>query len=118
MSSPGPAIPTTSVPQLSGTMIDLIMRRNTVETGRIETAKAGNRIPSATPTTMATTIHCVRVRRRRKLHMGGVKDNRPKTGTASGGAAASAPTSALDERAAPQLVVGALQLFLRIHDDR
>src|SRR5215510_16240579 len=113
MSSPCPAMPTTSVPKMSGTMIDLIMRRNTVEIGRIDTAKPGARIPSATPVTMATTIHCVSVRRRRKVHMGGVNDNRPKTEPASGGGA-----SPLDERAAPQLVVGALQLLLRVHHDR
>ena len=69
MSSPCPAMPTTSVPKMSGTMIDLIIRRNTVEIGLRETANLGKKIPTTTPTTMAAMIHCVRVRRRRKVHM-------------------------------------------------
>ena len=70
MSSPCPAIPTTSVPKINGTMIDLMIRMNAVEIGSSETANAGTMAPIATPANMAATIHCVRVRRRRKVHIG------------------------------------------------
>src|SRR6267143_669245 len=107
MSSPCPAMPTTRVPKINGTMIDLMTRMNAVEIGSSETANAGNITPIATPANMATTIHCVRVRRRRKFHIGASTITAPERNWL-----------ALDERPVPQLVVGALQLFLRIHHDR
>ena len=57
MSSPCPAIPTTSVPKMRGTMIDLIIRRNTVDSGLRLTANDGNAQPTITPTTIAIIIH-------------------------------------------------------------
>ncbi len=67
MSSPCPAIPTTSVPKMSGTMIDLIIRRNTVDTGFSVMAKAGANVPMSTPTTIEIRIHDVSGIRRRFL---------------------------------------------------
>ena len=63
-------MPTTRVPKINGTMIALMIRMNAVEIGSSATANAGTQTPSATPANMATTIHCVSVRRRRKLHIG------------------------------------------------
>src|SRR6266704_121022 len=107
MSSPCPAIPTTSVPKINGTMIDLMMRMNALEIGSSDRANAGKNTPSATPTNMATTIHCVRLRRRRKVHIGGLTITARKRNSL-----------ALDERPAPELVVGVRQLFLGVHHDR
>src|SRR6266540_2863339 len=65
MSSPWPAMPTTSVPKMIGTMIDLIIRRKTVDSGFSVTAKSGNAQPTSTPIAIAIRIHCVREKRRR-----------------------------------------------------
>src|SRR5260370_15076416 len=69
-SPPWPAIPTTSDPKTSGTMIDLIIRKNTVESGRRVVASAGAAQPTRVPTTKATRIHWVSVVRRSRLHIG------------------------------------------------
>src|SRR6266516_501027 len=63
MSSPCPAIPTTSVPNMIGTMIDLINLRKTVESGLRLSANAGNIQPIITPITIAIIIHDVSVTR-------------------------------------------------------
>src|SRR6202008_1061081 len=64
MSSPCPAIPTTSVPKMSGAMIDLIIRRNTVDSGFSFTARSGANTPIRTPTIIEIRIHDVREMRR------------------------------------------------------
>ena len=58
MSSPCPAIPTISVENSSGTMIDLIIDRKMSENGLSAFANSGACQPSRIPTTMAITIHC------------------------------------------------------------
>src|SRR6185437_12312224 len=65
MSSPCPAIPTTSVAKINGTISDLIMRRNICDNGSSLTAKVGNTIPMMIPSIAAITIHCVSEIRRR-----------------------------------------------------
>jgi hypothetical protein len=50
---------------MSGTMIDLIIRRNTVETGLSVIANSGANTPMSTPTTIEIMIHDVSVMRRR-----------------------------------------------------
>src|SRR6266480_4796274 len=59
MSSPCPAIPTTSVPNMIGTMIDLIILRKTVDSGLRLSANVGNTQPMITPITIAIIIHDV-----------------------------------------------------------
>src|SRR5262245_8342955 len=59
MSSPCPAIPMTRVEKMMGTMMDLIMRRKVVESGRSSCATSGNRQPISTPTAMPIRIHLV-----------------------------------------------------------
>src|SRR6266513_1836173 len=68
MSSPWPAMPTTSVPNNSGTISDLIIRRKTFDkTLRSVAAQSwcaaralsGKSQPSRMPTTIETRIHCV-----------------------------------------------------------
>ena len=82
MSSPCPAMPTTSVANSSGTISDLIIRRKivdrTLQVGRLESLtgrRAGRETGSRAgcPTTIEITIHCVmrdrdgvRARRRRR----------------------------------------------------
>src|SRR6266566_1517393 len=63
MSSPCPAIPTTRVPKISGTMMDLIIRRKTVDTGLSVVANSGAYTPISTPTTIEIMIHDVSVMR-------------------------------------------------------
>src|SRR3954471_13036008 len=65
MSSPCPAMPTTSVAKISGAMIDLIIRRNTLEIGLSVTANSGAHVPISTPTTIEIIIHDVSEMRRR-----------------------------------------------------
>jgi hypothetical protein len=48
-------------------MIDLIIRRNTVEMGLSFTANAGANVPMSTPTTIEIRIHVVSGMRRRFL---------------------------------------------------
>jgi hypothetical protein len=48
-------------------MIDLIIRRNTLESGFNDTAKSGANVPIRTPTTIEIRIHDVRGIRRRVL---------------------------------------------------
>ncbi len=78
MSSPCPAMPTTSVENSSGTINDLIMRRNTVDRSWRSVASnplcaglSGKKCPASTPRIMEITIHCVCVMRRRPV-FGGV----------------------------------------------
>ena len=52
-------MPTTNVPKMIGTMIDLIILRKIVESGLSATAKAGNAHPMTTPITIAIIIHDV-----------------------------------------------------------
>src|SRR4051812_1548475 len=70
-------MPTTSVPNNSGTIKDLIMRRKTVD--RICRSVASNPLcaglsgkshPTSTPTIIEITIHCVCVIRRRPVRGG------------------------------------------------
>ena len=68
MSSPCPAIPTTSVLNSSGTISDLIMRRKIDDAAFSATARfgyvaAGKKNPSATPITSAIMIHWVELMR-------------------------------------------------------
>src|SRR4051812_31396701 len=76
MSSPCPAIPTTSVENSSGAIIDLIIRRNTFDSTLRSVAAqprwsaraaSGYMPPTMMPITIATMIHCEREIRRRKL---------------------------------------------------
>src|SRR5438270_462967 len=79
MSSPCPALPTTSVANSSGTINDLIIRRKIDDnTCRSVAAKpltpagfCGNKYPTSTPTTIETTIHCVSEMRRNPRLGGG-----------------------------------------------
>jgi hypothetical protein len=48
-------------------MIDLIIRRNTVDTGFSVIANAGANVPMSTPVTIAIRIHDVKGIRRRLL---------------------------------------------------
>src|SRR3954468_17812580 len=70
MSSPCPAMPTTSVAKMSGAMIDLIIRRNTAERGLIAVANWGAYTPMSTPTTIEIIIHDVSEMRRRPRLIG------------------------------------------------
>src|SRR3954463_2807757 len=70
MSSPWPAMPMTSVEKMRGAMSDLIIRRKMVERGLSSRAAAGNRAPTTVPSTMATRIHWVSERLRRKASIG------------------------------------------------
>src|SRR5258705_3867187 len=78
MSSPWPAMPTTSVANRSGTISDLIMRRKTVDriwrsdawNPVVPSGRSGNRYPTRTPTTIEMTIHCVCVIRRKPERAG------------------------------------------------
>src|SRR5581483_6887509 len=74
MSSPWPAIPTTSVANSSGTINDLIIRKNTddrtfksvaAQPPCASRADSGNAHPRAIPTTIEMMIHCESVMRRR-----------------------------------------------------
>ncbi len=56
---PVPAIPTTSVPNKSGAMMDLIMRRKIVPSSAIFCAGSGKNAPKATPATSAIRIQAV-----------------------------------------------------------
>src|SRR6185437_8488904 len=58
-------MPTTSVAKISGTISDLIMRREICDNGSSLTANAGKAIPMMIPTIAAMTIHCVSETRRR-----------------------------------------------------
>src|SRR6478609_1880321 len=70
-SSPCPAIPTTRLPNTSGTTIDLIIRRNIVASGwaigvmRVSCQKSWSSHPRVTPTIIAMMIQPVRPIRRR-----------------------------------------------------
>src|SRR5262245_3641865 len=70
MSSPWPAMPSTRVPNRIGTMIDLIIRRKVVDSGRSDWAKSGKAQPTMVPSTMENKIHWVSERCLRKVHMG------------------------------------------------
>ena len=76
MSSPWPAMPTTSDPKISGTTIDLIIRRKIVASGLTASATLTlvqtvlSRYPIRTPTTIEITIHQVSEMERRKRHIG------------------------------------------------
>src|SRR5688572_24470555 len=59
MSSPCPAMPMTSVPKISGAMMDLIMRRKICESGRKDCAASGNIQPINVPIAMDIRIHLV-----------------------------------------------------------
>ena len=59
MSSPCPAMPTTSVENSSGTINDLIMRRKMFANGLRCGAKSGASHPIRMPITIAIRIHCV-----------------------------------------------------------
>src|SRR5665213_1010913 len=73
MSSPCPAMPTTSVEKISGTMSSLIIRRKIVDRILSDAASKiglgapgtafGNAIPTSTPTTIEMKIQCVSVSR-------------------------------------------------------
>src|SRR5262245_15797321 len=67
MSSPWPAIPTTSVAKMSGAISDLIIRRKMVERGLSCCDASGNAHPTSVPTTIANRIHWVSERVRRKV---------------------------------------------------
>ena len=69
MSSPCPAIPTTSVANSSGAINDLIMLRKIVDSGLSATARPGASHPSSTPTIIEMMIHCVSEIRRIELAM-------------------------------------------------
>src|SRR5690349_3926838 len=69
MSSPCPAIPTTSVENSSGAINDLIMLRKIVESGLRVTAMLGASQPSSTPRIIERMIHCVSEIRRTELAM-------------------------------------------------
>src|SRR5947209_9404179 len=75
MSSPCPAIPTTSVEKISGTINSLIMRRKIVDSTLSDAASNagagcpgtafGNATPMITPTTIEMKIQCVSESRRK-----------------------------------------------------
>src|SRR5665647_3211917 len=75
MSSPCPAMPTTSVEKISGTISSLIIRRKIVDSTLSDAAwntgvgcpgtASGNATPTMTPTTIEMKIQCVSVRRRK-----------------------------------------------------
>src|SRR5215218_2768915 len=78
MSSPCPAIPTTRVLKISGTISDLIIRRNTFDStlrsvpakcqpGPVPLALSGKAQPISRPTTIEIRIHCVSEMRRTVL---------------------------------------------------
>src|SRR3954466_7089968 len=67
MSSPCPAIPTTSVAKSNGAINDLIMFRKIVAIGLRLTAKPGASHPSSTPTTIEMMIQWVSETRRKEL---------------------------------------------------
>ena len=69
MSSPWPAMPTTSVAKMSGAISDLIIRRKMVESGLSCWDASGNAQPTSMPTTIEIRIHCVSDRLRRKVSM-------------------------------------------------
>src|SRR5678815_1908521 len=69
MSSPCPAIPTTSVEKSKGAISDLIMFRKIVDRGLRVTARPGASHPRSTPTTIEMMIHCVSEIRRTELAM-------------------------------------------------
>src|SRR6476619_2259156 len=69
MSSPCPAMPMTRVAKMSGVISDLIIRRKMVESGLSCCEDSGNAHPTSTPMTIATMIHCVSERLRRKVSM-------------------------------------------------
>src|SRR6266567_4329032 len=56
---PDPAMPATSVANVSGAMIDLIRRRKIVPSRRISLAGPGNSAPKAMPATSEIRIHVV-----------------------------------------------------------
>ena len=62
---PVPAMPYTSVPKISGAMMDLIRRRKTLDSAAIHAALPtfGKTAPNATPNSMAMKIHAVSDRR-------------------------------------------------------
>ena len=59
MSSPWPAMPTTSVAKMSGAISDLIIRRKMVESGLSSCDASGNAHPTSVPRTIEIRIHCV-----------------------------------------------------------
>ena len=61
MSSPWPAMPTTSVAKISGAMIDLIIRRKICENGRNDWDRSGRKYPISVPITIEIRIHFVRL---------------------------------------------------------
>src|SRR5436189_400880 len=100
MSSPWPAMPTTSVPNNSGTIMDLIIRRNTFDNSWrsaadqppwIARSDVGNSTPRATPTTIETTIHWDNESRRSIPRRGSM-------GVMAGGCVIYRLASALDRR--------------------
>ncbi len=64
-SSPWPAMPTTRVPKMIGTTMDLIIRRKIVESGLSSAANPGRSHPTRIPAPMPMKIQWVRVKRRR-----------------------------------------------------
>src|SRR4051794_19256574 len=99
MSSPWPAMPMTSVEKMRGAMSDLIIRRKMVERGFRSRAAAGNRATTTVPSTMATRIHWVSDRLRRKASMGGRGPEGPMGGSIrTGPGKASGPVKATQAR--------------------
>ena len=73
-SSPWPAMPITRVPKMSGTTIDLIIRRKSVESGLRTGVRSRSGVtlsiqPTTMPMPMPTKIQCVSVSLRRARHM-------------------------------------------------
>lgn len=73
-SSPWPAMPITRVPKMSGTTIDLIIRRKVVESGLRNGVKSRSGVmestqPTTMPTPMPTKIQCVSESLRSARHM-------------------------------------------------